>query len=50
MSKKKKADCPQYVLDAVCDARMKALDTKMKYLFGTSILTIILIIVQLLKG
>jgi len=42
-------DPPDYVIEQVCDARMRALDTKLKYLFGTSILTIILIIVQLLK-
>jgi hypothetical protein len=43
-------DPPKFVLDQVCDARMKALDTKMKYLFGTSIITIALIIVQLVRG
>jgi len=41
---------PKFVLEQVCDARMKALDTKLKYLFGTSIITIVLIIVQLLRG
>jgi hypothetical protein len=48
----KKEDCPvqEHVLEKVCDARMKSLDTKMKYLFGTSILTIALIIVQLVRG
>lgn len=50
MSEKKRKDCPKYVLDDVCEARMKALDTKMKYLFASSILTIILIIVQLFRG
>jgi hypothetical protein len=43
----KKEDC---VLEKVCDARMKSLETKMKYLFGTSIITIALIIVQILRG
>jgi len=41
---------PKFVLEQVCDARMKALDTKLKYLFGTSIITIALIIVQILRG
>lgn len=41
---------PPYVLEKVCDARMKALDTKLKYLFGSSIITIALIIIQLLRG
>lgn len=49
MSEKEK-DCPKYVLNDVCEARMKALDTKMKYLFASSLLTIILIIVQILRG
>lgn len=43
-------DCPKYVSNDVCKARMDALDTKLKYLFGTSLLTIVLIIVQLLRG
>ena len=37
------------VTDDVCKARMDALDTKLKYLFGASIVTIALIIVQLVK-
>jgi hypothetical protein len=41
---------PHYVLEDVCDARMKALDTKLKYLFGSSIITIVLIIIQILRG
>lgn len=41
---------PKYVMEQVCEARMKALDTKLKYLFGTSIITIALIIVQLMRG
>jgi hypothetical protein len=41
---------PKFVLDEVCDARMKSLETKLKYLFGSSLLTIILIVVQLLRG
>jgi hypothetical protein len=45
-----KEDCPKHVLDEVCNARMKALETKIKYLFGTSLVTIALIIVQLLRG
>jgi len=45
-----KEDCPKYVTNELCEARMDALDTKLKYLFGTSILTIILIIVQILRG
>jgi hypothetical protein len=43
-------DPPDYVMEDVCTARMSALDTKLKYLFGTSIITIVLIIVNLLKG
>lgn len=38
--------CP-YVQEQVCEARMKALDTKLKYLFGSSILTIALIITEI---
>ena len=45
-----KDDPPKYVMEQVCDARMKALDTKLKYLFGSSIITIALIIVQLVRG
>lgn len=45
-----KEEDPKHVLEQVCDARMKALDTKLKYLFGTSIITIALIIVQILRG
>lgn len=41
-------DCP--VEEEVCNARMQALDTKLKYLFGSSLLTIVLILVQLLRG
>jgi hypothetical protein len=41
---------PRFVTDDVCKARMNALDTKLKYLFGTSIITIVLIVIQLLKG
>jgi len=37
----------RYVLEDVCIARTQALETKMKYLFGTSIITIVLIIVQI---
>jgi len=48
--KEEEEDCPKMVLEQVCDARMKALDTKLKYLFGSSILTIALIIIQLLRG
>jgi hypothetical protein len=47
---KQEEDCPKYVLNDVCIERMKALDTKLKYLFGTSIITIALIIVQLARG
>jgi len=43
---KEKEDCP-YVRNDVCKARMEALDTKLKYLFGSSILTIALIVVEL---
>ena len=43
-------DDPKYVIEQVCDARMKALDTKLKYLFGSSIITIALIILQLVRG
>ena len=43
-------DDPKYVIEQVCDARMKALDTKLKYLFGSSIITIALIIIQLVRG
>lgn len=50
MPMSKGEDCPKFVSDDVCKARMDALDTKMKYLFASSILTIALIIVQLLKG
>lgn len=39
-------NCP-YVQEEVCEARMKALDTKLKYLFGSSILTIALIITEI---
>jgi hypothetical protein len=46
---KEKEDCPKYVLDDVCDARMKALDTKLKYLFASSLVTVILIVVQILR-
>lgn len=47
---KEKEDCPlKMVSDDVCKARMDALDTKLKYLFGTSIVTIALIIIQLVK-
>ena len=46
----KEEDCPKFVADDVCKARMEALDTKLKYLFGTSIITIALIIAQLLRG
>ena len=41
-------DCP--VEEEVCKARMSALDAKFKYLFGSGILTIALIIIQLLRG
>jgi len=41
-------DCP--VEEEVCKARMSALDSKMKYLLGSSLLTIALIIVQLVGG
>lgn len=47
---KKEKDPPNYVLEKVCIERMKALDTKLKYLFGSSIITIVLIVVQLLRG
>lgn len=47
---KQEEDCPKYVLDDVCEARMKALDTKLKYLFGTSLITIALIIVELARS
>jgi hypothetical protein len=48
---KEKEDCPlKMVSEDVCKARMNALDTKMKYLFASSIITIVLIVVQLLKG
>jgi hypothetical protein len=47
---KEKEDCPKMVTDDVCKARMDTLDSKMKYLFGTSIITIALIIVQLVRG
>jgi hypothetical protein len=43
-------DCPKYVSEDTCKARMDALDTKLKYLFGTSLITIVLIIVQILRG
>ena len=39
-----------YVTLDLCHAYQKALDTKIKYLFGTSILTVILILVQLFRG
>jgi hypothetical protein len=45
MSKEK--DCPKFVNEDVCNARMMALDTKLKYLFGSSLLTIALIIAEL---
>lgn len=48
MSKQK--EDPPYVLEQVCDARMKSLENYMKVLFGSSILTIALIIVQILRG
>lgn len=41
-------DCP--VEEEVCKARMSALDTKLKYLFGSSLLTIVLILVQILRS
>ena len=41
---------PKFVTDDVCEARMDALDTKLKYLFGTSIITIVLIIVSIVRG
>lgn len=48
---KEKEDCPlKMVPEEVCKARMNSLDTKMKYLFASSIITIALIIVELLKG
>jgi len=40
--------CP--VSEELCKARMQALDTKLKYLFGSSIVTIALIIVQIFRG
>jgi len=47
--KAKNEDC-EYVSEKVCAARMMALEKEFKYLFGTSILTIALIIVQLVRG
>ena len=41
---------PPYVLEQVCDARMKALEAKFRYLYVGSIITIALIIVQLVRG
>lgn len=41
-------DCP--VEEEVCKARMSVLDSKFKYLFGSSLLTIALILVQLLRS
>jgi len=45
-----KKEDPPYVLEKVCDARMKSLENYMKVLFGSSILTIALIIVQIVRG
>jgi hypothetical protein len=45
-----KEDCPKNVLEQVCDARMKALEAKFRYLYVGSIITIALIIVQLARG
>jgi hypothetical protein len=51
---KKEEDCPKFVPDDVCKARMDALDTKIKYLFGTSLVIIVLslaqIFLQLVRG
>lgn len=50
MSKKDKDEDPKYVLDDVCNARMKGLEKEMKYLFASSLITIALIIIQLVRG
>jgi len=50
LNEERENDDPKFVLEDVCIARMKALDTKLKYLFGTSIITIALIIIQILRG
>ena len=48
--KQEESTNPKFVTDDVCLARMDALDTKLKYLFGTSIITIALIIVSIVRG
>ena len=40
----------QLMTKELCDARMQTLETKLKYLFGTSLITIVLIIIQLVRG
>jgi len=50
MKKKKRKNPDDFVTLDLCHAYQKALDTKIKYLFGSSILTIILIVVQLVRG
>lgn len=37
------------VSDELCDARMERLETKLNYLFGTTLISIALLIINILK-
>ncbi len=40
--------CPKNVNEDVCNARMATLETKLKYLFGSSMVTILLLVIEIL--
>jgi len=50
MNDKEEPHNPKYVLADVCDVRFKHLDDKIKWVLGTSLLTITLIVIELFRG